>query len=134
VFGGGVVIVAVVLLGSAFTAALAYNVAARADLGVLKALYDVGTVLGILTGPPAAVLIGAASLVVLRHGALPAWTGWLGAIVAIANATSTVAIFSTTGVLSPTGPIGFVTFGVTMIWLAVTSGTLIARIGGSVSK
>ena len=48
-------------------------------------LFDAsGSLLGI-TPFPRAVLLGAASLVILRYGGLPRWLGWLGLVGAIVS-------------------------------------------------
>ena len=133
-FGAGIAAMAVVLVTTAIPASLAYNVAATGPTEAMKALFDLGTLSAVLTGPPAAVLIGATSLIVLRHGALPVWTAWFGIVVALLNIAGTAAIFRTTGFLSPTGPLGFVAFGTVMLWIIAVAATMLPRIGSGAAR
>jgi len=128
-FGGGVALMATILLGSFITAGLAYNVARTASPQIVKAFYDVGSVALLLTGPPSVVLLGAASLAILRRGALPVWLAWFGLAAAVIDLAAIAPVFSTSGIASPTGPAGFIAFGVSMLWLVATSVALYMRIG-----
>jgi hypothetical protein len=87
-FGGGVVIagLSLALLGLQLEVVMAdFTVVEETAVVSRWVLFDAsGGLLGI-TPFPRAVLLGAASLVVLRFGGLPRWLGWLGLAGAIVN-------------------------------------------------
>ena len=108
---GGVVYAAGILVGAAVT--LATTVAANNDMGddartlnLLNASMWIPVVIGI------GVMLLGAGLAVLRTGVLPAWLGWVAAVV---------------GVVSFLGPGGFLGFLVAPLWMGVAGVLLYLR-------
>jgi hypothetical protein len=103
----------------------------RQDIAVTSrwVLYDaVGGLFGI-TAFPRGVLLGAASLIILRHGGFPRWLGWLGLAVALLNLAGGFDSFALPGVSFSLHPladlIGF------LLWVALASALLAMRPSGT---
>jgi hypothetical protein len=73
------------------------------------------TALGAFALPVAGLLIAATSYLILRHGGLPAWTGWLGVL-------SVIVILGTTALY-----IGQYAIPVLMLWVLCVSITVLLR-------
>lgn len=129
-FGGGLVAAAMAGVGSLISVSLTYRLAAEAAPILLRYVFDFGNIVYAVAVPfPFAVFAGAAALVILRSGVLPKALGWLGALAAAGNLVSTIALFSSSGPWQPGGYFpAFVPFLLTMLWVAATSGAILARL------
>jgi hypothetical protein len=109
-------------VGGVLPAAAAFRIAQQPGSGlVVRAMTDAsGAILGGLW-VFAAVWAGAASLVILRTGVLPAWLGWLGMLMMV------VGLFGTLTALSPNSPLGLITFVVFGVWILASSITVTVR-------
>ena len=132
--GGGLLAAAGILVGTLVPAALAYHIAKDADPGLLRALYDIGTVGAVLTAPGGAVFIGATTIATLRYAALPRWTAWVGIVAGLIQLLGTTPVFSTSGFLSPTGAVGYITFLSAMVWIVVVASTMLGRVGAAEAR
>lgn len=128
-YGGGLVVAAMALMTAVIPTALAYRVAQYADPLFIRAMFDTTNVAFSMIGFAGAVTIGAASLVVLRHGALPAWTAWVGALAVGLNLAGTTSIFFGSGAMQPGGDFGFAPLLSALVWLTVTSIALVQKLG-----
>ena len=127
-FGGGVATVATFFLGTSLSAALAFRVA-QTDPGVAVALFHVGSQAFTLSSFTAVVLVAAASVVIIRTGALPSWLGWLGGLLSLAFLVSGFAVFVESGPLASGGAYGYIVFGVFFLWVLLASMLLVQRVG-----
>ena len=106
--GGGVASGATLAIGFSAIFASGARAGAESGIGPVEAvtLYDLyGQVLGQGFAITMAVFIGATAVIVLRHGAFPAWFGWVSAAVAV-------------GLLTP---FAYVALAPTLVWLVVLS-------------
>lgn len=83
-----------------------------------RALYIVSFNIGAGTAFGVAVFVGAFSMVMIRSGALPAWIGWIGIVIAVVFIASGGALSSTRGVFFDLQFGGFLAFAV---WLVIVS-------------
>lgn len=128
-FGGGIVTAGLALAFAAIQATLAFDVAKQGDPAVVRALFDLNSLLPFPF--VLAVLVGATSIAALRSKALPRWYGLVGALVALVDLVGGTT-FARTGFWSPTGGFGFIfVFLVFLGWLLVTSGLLVIKIGAA---
>ncbi|HZT64526.1 MAG TPA: hypothetical protein VFA11_01930 [Acidimicrobiales bacterium] len=121
-------VAAAVTLGISFAleGGLAYKAVANTSPSTVRALNDIGSVigttfLGVITAIAAALVAVAA----LSSRALPAYVGWTAAAAAAANLAGSLTIFTNKGFYSLEGAFGFVSLIVTMIWLISLSVALI---------
>jgi len=126
-YAGGLVAMGVVIVTTALPAAVAYHIAEIGTPSTTQAFFDLANVGAVMTGPPAAVFLTAGSLIALRFKALPMWMAWLGIVGAVVNLVATCAIFSTSGLFSPTGPLAIVAFALVMVWVVSAAVTILAR-------
>jgi hypothetical protein len=73
--------------------------------------------------------VAAASVVIIRTGALPSWLGWLGGLLSLAFLVSGLAVFVDRGPLASGGPYGYIVFGVFFLWVLLASILLVQRVG-----
>ncbi|MGQ0848551.1 MAG: hypothetical protein ACT4OP_05445 [Actinomycetota bacterium] len=88
-------------------------------------LFDAAGGLFGITSFPRAVFLGAASLVILRHGGLPRWLGWLGVAGALLNLAGGFDYLSPPRVSFSLHPLAdLMTF---LLWTLLVSGLLVSR-------
>lgn len=94
---------------------------------IIQALYDFG-MLGqfVGVGMPLALFFGAAAAGTLDGAVLPRWIGWLAAALVPLNVLL-AGCTSLTGVLAPSGPIGFASIGFFTVFVLACSIAMIRR-------
>ena len=125
-FGAGILIAALSLVMSGLRAEIVladFTTAVDAAVTGRWALYDAsGGLLGI-TPFPRAVILGSASLVVLRFGGLPRWLGWLGVVSALVNLAGGFDYLAPSDVTYTGHPLAdLFSF---LVWVLLASGTLV---------
>ena len=90
-----------------------------------QALNDLLFGLLALSGIPTAVCLGAYADFVLRRGGLPAWTGWLAMVGAIAHVAIAASFVNRSGLLSLEGEIILLAPGTFFAWILVASVALL---------
>jgi hypothetical protein len=130
-FGGAIAAMAVAMGGQALIAALAYNLAvvpgAAGAISVLT-LYSIVQVAGNLMWFPAAVFVGATSIVAVRHRALSPLIGVVGIPLAVAMMAAGGS-FRASGAAAPGGLLNSIVFLVFLAWTIATSVAIVAQIG-----
>lgn len=124
-FGGGVAAVVLALMGNLFHTALAYRLA-NESIPVARAFFDLQALVYTLAFFPGVVLVGAASLVMLRTAALPRSWGALGLLVAALLLVGGAGVTTSSGPLAAGGDVGFAAFGALLAWVLVTSIIMVA--------
>jgi hypothetical protein len=81
-FAGGMAAAAIALVHGAFAQALAGSVGAIGDPGLVRALFRLGTGAAMLEVLPLALLVAAASVLVLHAHGRPRWLAWGGLVLA----------------------------------------------------
>ena len=130
-FGGGLVVAAVAIVSGSATLTLTYRIATSPDAtpGLVRALFDFGNLCGTLIGFPAAALLGAASLVILRTGVLNKGLGWLGMLAAVANLAAMSQLYYKAGSWAPGGSASFIPFLLAALWTLVASIAMMIKLG-----
>lgn len=133
-FASGTVAVALVAVGYAVQAALAFDVARVADASTSKAIYDLSFMAFVFSAFPFAVLFGSTAVASLRTRALPAWYGWATA----AGAACTLlggAAFARSGFFAPdeAGAVTTIRYMFFLLWALVTAILLLRRGGDAES-
>ena len=95
-YGGGLVTVAMVLIGLSFQLATT-SASAHLDTQVAKAFYVYQWNYIWVLAPPMIALTLGASLVIVRYGALPKWTGWIGFLVSVTLLMPWIGVIVTLG-------------------------------------
>jgi len=122
-FGGGVMSIAI-KLGSAAPIFAAFHRASEGlDPQIARALQDMNDASFFLSFYPLVVLLGAAAVVAIRHGALPRWLGWIAAVLAVALMAG-----ATVGVIAGVEDAGL-PFLLFTLWIVLTSIVLTRRVG-----
>ena len=103
------------------------------NLGVIKALSDVVNIGGTLGFLPGLLLVGTASVLVLRTSALPRWVGVLGLVVAVVQFLGSLSLVVTSGLLAAGGLFTTLAFLGLLLWVLLVSIVLIVK-AGSVRK
>lgn len=129
-FGGGLVIFPMGFAGLLPQTAMVWRGAGKTDPALVRLVYDTGLLAsGVLINFPAAIFLGAASVVAWRTGVLPrtlAYLGGAGALICIVAGFS----FARTGPMAPGGFIGnLLTFLLIILWVLATSILLVRRAG-----
>jgi hypothetical protein len=93
----------------------------RPNLGVpastVRAIWDAGSISGVLAGMGGAVLTGCLAAVVLTTGFLPRWVGWFAGLVTVGQVANLFTLLRSSGTLAPGGLFGLVTFLATLVLL-----------------
>ena len=118
-FGAALAALTVLLVGDATVMGAAFS-AGRDGLvtGVVGAMYTVQWYVDLVYGAVNAVFFAAAAVLVLRHGALPRWLGWLALVVAV-GLVATVP-FGPGATMEPPHVLGF-------LWIVAASFAMIVR-------
>ena len=119
--GGGLIGVALTMVGSAVVAATVFKVAKVGNLTLNRALFDTFGSMFSIAGFGFAVLIGAASLSGARGGALPGWLTGTGLVVAVLSLIGTLSLVSTSGFFAPGEAFGFIVFLLGLAWIVAVS-------------
>ena len=121
-FAGGVMAGVTIVASSALTRTAAEFVrrqddseGARLAASLVESTMVVATIFGL------ALLAGATFVIALRHGAIPRWLAWVGAVGAVLS-------------LVPQYPIFVVGFLIVLFWIAALSIVLIRRVGSTVES
>jgi hypothetical protein len=105
-------------------ASLAYSVAGGGDPGVLKALFELQWVLDMFAALPAALFVLSSSVGLMRTRAVPSWLCWAGVALALLFVLRSTN-WARDGFWSPTGEYIYILIPVAMLWILVTSITLV---------
>ena len=116
--GAGLLTVAVKLASLPAVFALAYRAHEGFEPQLAAALTDMNDFSFVLTWPLVALMVGAAAAGILRYGALPAWLGWSGVVVAFALLAAVPLAF---------GPGAFIAFITSSLWIVLASATMVVR-------
>src|SRR5262249_55574456 len=88
-FGAGIATIALNVMASMPTVALAWNkTAASADPDLLRPVWTLNALALVPIGSPAAMFTLAVALVILRTRVLPAWVGWFGLLTTVLSLAS----------------------------------------------
>lgn len=100
-----------------------------ADLGIVRALSDIIN-FGFTTNfISATLMIGAASLLILRTGVIARWVGVLGLVIAVVQLLGSLSLVITSGFLAAGGPFTILGFVGLMLWMPVASIVMIVKVG-----
>ena len=131
VFGVGVVLVAVELVGDGLQAGAALDTWVRADPTVVRALnegsFPMYGAIGLILS---ALLLASAGYAILATGVLHKWTGWVAYVAAVVNlavAPSVLGGTDITGFYTASGYAPFVAQAAMLIWFLVASVSAIAK-------
>jgi hypothetical protein len=126
-YGAGMVTIAVVMVGAFLTVAMTQRIAGLQDDGVVRAGFEITYLLAFGGAAfTSAVMLAAASTVILRTGMLAGWIGWLGMLGAAVNLVGGGAIMiQDTSGLTFLGLIGFLLFALWTVSICVV--TLMGR-------
>jgi hypothetical protein len=128
VFGAAVAAASVFLLSPLLSQALMARAATGGDGAVVGMLSDLTALSLIASGIPAILLVGLASVVMLRTRQLPRWLGLLGLLLVV------LLLLASAGLLLPVGPLAaggiFTTlvFACYLLWELTLSIVLVARV------
>jgi hypothetical protein len=86
-----------------------------------ETLRDLTFALLALSGVPTAVCMGAYASLVLRHGVLARWTGWLALVGVLAHLLIAMSFLDHTGLLSLEGPLIVLAPGTFFTWIFAAS-------------
>lgn len=121
-FAGGVMAGVTILASSALTRTAAEFVRRQGDSeGARMAASLEASTMGVATGFGLALLAGATFVIALRHGAIPRWLAWVGAVGAVLA-------------LVPQYPIMLFGGAIVLFWVAALSVVLVRRVGSTVES
>lgn len=119
VAAGGVAAAAMAMIASGIDLALTYKAAKLGDPVLVRALFDVHSVIFSLLWFPLAGLIGVTSIVALRASLLPRWLAWAGLAVSVVMLVGTLSVFADSqNFLVTLNFIAFILFG---LWTLAAS-------------
>ena len=131
VIAGGTAFATLQLTLTGRAARLAYSIAGSGEPGVTKALFDLQWMLDVFAALPAAVFVLASSVGLMRTRATPSWLSWAGVgLAALFLLRSTN--WARDGFWSPTGEYTFILIPAALLWILVTSITLVRAASSSV--
>ena len=130
-FGGGVVAVAMALIGSLLSTTLAYLVTAPDDIGapVARAMYDTSDMAYTFIWIPIAVFVAAVSMAGMRSRAMPQWLWGSGAVYAVLAVVASAGLFAHSGAFAPGGVFQLIAFLLFAAWALALSLWLWSRVG-----
>jgi hypothetical protein len=133
-----------IVLAAAATAAGLYSVGVASFTALASStsetvegrpLFDLGNMLFTLTNFPAATLVAAVGLGVLRTDFLPDWLAWLGgAYLALGLIDAFGRTAGDSAIFGPGGAFGILTFLVFLAWVLATSVVLVQRTDPAAAK
>ena len=126
-FGGGITIAILVLVGLFLEIGLIYRVAPAADDVLLRAFFDALTTGAVFFAFPIALYVGAATVLVKQTGAMPKAIVWIGVVTVIGNLAAASQLFVDSGPWTPGGSATFIPFLLLVIWEVAVAVTMIRR-------
>ena len=127
--GGGMIAVALNLVGAALSAGTVFEAAGLGDQTLNRALFDMSTDVFTIAGFAIAALFAAAAISSRRSGALPGWASPTGLVVALLAAISCVAIFASSGFFAAGGAFAFISFLASVAWVVAVSVVMMRTAG-----
>jgi hypothetical protein len=129
-FGAGLVTITLATTASLPTVALAWgDTAARAEPGLLQAVWNLNTLALVPIGSSAGAFCLAIALIILRTRALPAWLGWIGVLAAAAGVLAVFYLIAD----DPDSPLGTPAnlggFLLSMLFILLLSIFMVTRLG-----
>ncbi len=121
-FGGGVALAAIALASGGANAALAYKVAGEGNAAVVRALFDFQNLAGnVFAWFPAAAMIIATSVVMIRTSSSSKWLGWAGLLAGTFLALVAGGALAESGPMAPGDAISFIAFILFGLWVLALS-------------
>jgi hypothetical protein len=128
-FGGGVVTITLAVAAILPTVALAWDdTAARADEGLLHAVWNLNTLALVPIGTTSGVFTLAVAVVILRTRVLPVWLAWIGVVATVLGVISVFYLVAD----DPDTPLGIVNlagFLSAMLFILLLSIVMVVRLG-----
>jgi hypothetical protein len=123
--GGAAVGIALLLAGAAVLNGVTFE---SAGTGAhVRAFWDAGSDLFVMSGFGFAALFGAAALANARSHVFPAWMTSLAALAGLLNVVGGVALFAKSGFFANGGAFGFIVPIVSTIWVLAASGMMLRQ-------
>ena len=97
------------------------------DLNVVRAVSDMMNYGGAGIYIPAALLVGAASVSILRIAVLPRWVGVLGLVIMVLEILGSLSLAVRSGFLAAWGPFGVSAYAGFLVWILVVSIVLVVK-------
>jgi len=126
-YAGAIVTTVVTLVGTAVSAALAFN-AQRGDAAV-QTLFDASNLALVFVFFPWALTTASAGVVLIRTGVLPRWLGWAGLLLAAVFLLSAAGLGMTSGAFAAGSYGSFAAFFLGMAWFVVLAALIWRRPG-----
>jgi hypothetical protein len=126
-FGAGITVAILVLVGLFLEIGLIYRVAPAADDVLLRAFFDALTTGAVFFAFPIALYVGAATVVAKQTGALPNVIVWIGVVTVIGNLAAASQLFVDSGPWTPGGSATFIPFLLLAIWEVAVAVAMIRR-------
>lgn len=131
VFGAGLVLIALELVGDGLQGAAALDTSVKADPSVVRALYGASFVFyGAIGLTMSALLLAAAGYATIATGVLPRWTGWIAYAAAAVNLVAAPSVFGGTdytGFYTASGYVTFIGQAAMFIWFTVATVAMLVR-------
>jgi hypothetical protein len=125
VFGAGLVVLTLELVGDALQGGAALDTSIKADPTVVRGLMEGSFAFyGAIGLIMSALLLASAGYAILTSGVLPRWTGWVAYAAAVVNLLAAPSIFGGTdytGFYTATGWVTFIGQGALVIWFLIAS-------------
>jgi hypothetical protein len=125
VFGAGLVVITLELVGDALQGGAALDTSVKADPSVVRGLMESSFVFyGAIGLMMSALLLALAGYATLSTGVLPRWTGWAAYVAAVVNLVAAPSIFGGTdytGFYTASGYVTFIGQGAMVIWFLIAS-------------
>ena len=132
-FGAGVTVAILLLVGLFLEIGLIYRVAPATDDVVLRAFFDMLTTAAVFFAFPIALYVGAATVVVRQTGAMSNTIFWIGVVTVLGNLAAASQLFVDSGPWAPGGSATFIPFLLLVIWEVAVAVTMIRRPSGAVA-
>ena len=130
VFGAGLVVLTLELVGDALQGGAALDTSIKADPTVVRGLMEGSFAFyGAIGLIMSALLLASAGYAIMTSGVLPRWTGWVAYAAAVVNLLAAPSIFGGTdytGFYTATGWVTFIGQGALVIWFLIASVSMLA--------
>jgi len=126
-FGAGITVAILVLVGLFLEIGLIYRAAPAADDVLLRAFFDALTTGAVFFAFPIALYVGAATVVAKQTGTLSNVIVWIGVITVIGNLAAASQLFVDSGPWTPGGSATFIPFLLLAIWEVAVAVSMIRR-------
>ena len=130
-FGAGVTVAILLLVGLFFEIGLIYRVAPATGDVLLRAFFDMLTTAAVFFAFPIALYVGAATIVVKQTGAMSNAIVWIGIVTVIGNLAAASQLFVDSGPWAPGGSATFIPFLLLVIWEVAVAIELMRRAPGA---